>query len=502
MSSDAPSAPAGEVLISAQNLSKAYRIWSDPAQRLFGPLLAEAARWVPGSAGESLRQKAHAAYRDFYALRDVSFELRRGEAIGIVGRNGAGKSTLLQLIAGTLQPSAGQIKVRGRVAALLELGAGFNPEFTGRENVFLSGAVLGLTKAEMTARFDDVAAFADIGDFIEQPVKTYSSGMMMRLAFAVNTCVDPEILIVDEALGVGDAPFQAKCFRRLRQLIDSGVSLLFVSHDLGTVRSICSRALWLKNGHAEMWGEAKDVAREYEKFCWREQGVVTEPSAMETGEPVISATTPIATAKGTGYLTTAAIDAVAPVPSRASPPPALFEAPPLQHDSSARYGTGTVRIERLLLTDDQGEPKTRFEFNEVATLHYLLHTHRPVDSDIVIGIRIKDTKDNFLLSTQDIVSQHRMTAASGARYYAVARFRLPLTHDRFLIKTGIFGFADGESRPGGHYDYSRAVLWDIIEDGPAFEVAVCPSMPLVGPVHAHSDLVLQPVGAHSNPSPS
>jgi len=492
-----------EPVIIARGLTKAYRIWTDPAQRLLGPLLAESAAWLPGALGESMRRRAHASYRDFHALHDVSFEVRRGEAVGIVGRNGAGKSTLLQMIAGTLQPTSGTIEVHGRVAALLELGAGFNPEFTGRENVFLSGAVLGLPRAEMEQRFDAVASFADIGEFIEQPVKTYSSGMMMRLAFAVNTCVDPEILIVDEALSVGDAPFQAKCFRRLRQLIDEGVSLLFVSHDLGTVRSVCRRALWLKGGRTERWGEAKSVAREYEKFCWREQGVVTESAPEPETESGPASAAPADPTPATAAVRPIADPAV-PAPSAVDvfgpPPAALFSAPQLKHDSSARYGTGAVRIERLLLTDQHGEPRTRFEFNETATLHFLLVARDPIDSDIVIGVRVKDTKENFLLSTQDISAQHRLTGAAGARYYAATTFSLPLTHDRYLIKTGIFGFHEGESRPGGRYDYSRAVLWDIIEDGPAFEVAVCPTMPLVGPVHAHSDLRLAPLPAHSSPA--
>ena len=159
-------------------------------------------------------------YREFWALKDVSFEVNKGEAVGIIGRNGAGKSTLLQLICGTLSPTSGTIEVDGTVAALLELGCGFNPEFTGRENVYLNASMLGLTQEKIDDKFDEIAAFADIGDFLEQPTKTYSSGMLMRLAFAVNTCVEPEILIVDEALGVGDAPFQSKCFKRLRQLIN------------------------------------------------------------------------------------------------------------------------------------------------------------------------------------------------------------------------------------------------------------------------------------------
>jgi lipopolysaccharide transport system ATP-binding protein len=489
-------------VISARGLTKAYRIWQDPSARLLGPIWAEAAAWLPGKLGDALQRRAHEGYRDFYALQDVSFEVRRGEAVGIVGRNGAGKSTLLQLIAGTLQPTTGEIEVRGRVAALLELGAGFNPEFTGRENVFLSGAVLGLSKAEMEARFDSVAAFADIGDFIEQPVKTYSSGMMMRLAFAVNTCVDPEVLIVDEALSVGDAPFQAKCFRRLRQLIDHGVSLLFVSHDLGTVRSICSRALWLKGGRAERWGEAKEVAREYEKFCWREQGVVTEAaSAPETSSDFAAirpATASQVTLPAAADAVASAGEAAAPGASSpaSSPPPELLAAPVLRHaDSSDRYGTGAVRIERLLCTDLSGQPANRFEFNQPVVLHYLLRVHQAVDSDIVIGVRVKDTKDNFIISAQDIATQHRLAAAPGNTLYASTTFRVPLTHGRYLVKTGIFGFQEGQSRPDGRYDYSRAVLWDIIEDTVEFEVALCPVMPLAGPVQLHAALHLRTLPA-------
>ena len=209
----------GDVIISVKNLSKAYRIWQTPSARLSSPLTQGVAALFPrGSAPQrALANRAADGYRDFHALSDVSFEIRRGEATGIIGRNGSGKSTLLQLIAGTLTPTSGSIEVNGRVSALLELGSGFNPEFTGRENVFLNGAIYGLSHGEMARRFDEIAEFADIGDFIEQPVKTYSSGMMMRLAFAVAVSVQPDILIVDEALSVGDVFFTQKCFQRIRK---------------------------------------------------------------------------------------------------------------------------------------------------------------------------------------------------------------------------------------------------------------------------------------------
>lgn len=475
---------ADDIVIKADQLSKAYRIWTDPSQRLISPLFAEAGRWLPGSVGRALNQKAASGYRDFFALQDVSFEVKRGEAVGIIGRNGAGKSTLLQIIAGTLQPSAGRIQVNGRIAALLELGAGFNPDFTGRENVHLSAAVLGLSRKETDSRFDNIAAFADIGNFLDQPVKTYSSGMTMRLAFAVNTCVDPDILIVDEALSVGDAPFQAKCFRRLRQLIEKGVSLLFVSHDIGTVRSICSRALWLKNGRAEKWGEAKDVAREYEKFCWAEQGVIMDKplapiAPAEIMAPAVSHLPIGADASG---------DFTVPVPRNLGVPPALRQGRPT--GAGDRYGTQLATIEGLLCTNAAGEPTSRLQFNETVYLHYLIRTHAPLDSDIVLGIRLKDPQGNFLYSVQDISTQHRLTAPASSEFHGVTAFRLPLTHGRFIIKTGIFGFADGVSRIDGRYDYARAILWDIIEDGCVIEITEHSAMPLCGPVHAHANLVL------------
>lgn len=254
---------ATEPVISVENVGKAYRIWSTPAQRLLSPGFASTGKLLPGKLGVRLRQAATAGYRDFHALSGVSFEVQKGEAVGIIGRNGSGKSTLLQIIAGTLQPTSGTVRVKGRIAALLELGSGFNPQFTGRENVFLNGAVLGLSRSEVEERFAAIAEFADIGEFIDQPVKTYSSGMMMRLAFAVATSVDPEVLIVDEALSVGDIFFNQKCFSRIRQILDAGTSLLFVSHDASSVRNLCDRAILLVNGAKNFEGPPEEAVSRY-----------------------------------------------------------------------------------------------------------------------------------------------------------------------------------------------------------------------------------------------
>lgn len=242
-------------VIKLSGVSKCYRIYNQPQDRFKQALLDRMPAW--------LRRNRNPYYREHWALRDVSFEIKPGEAVGILGRNGAGKSTLLQIIAGTLAPTSGDIETAGRITALLELGSGFNPEFTGRENVFHNAQILGLTRAETLNRFDDIAEFADIGSFIEQPVKTYSSGMMMRLAFAVQTVLDPAIMIVDEALSVGDARFQEKCFRRLKQLRDSGTSILFVTHDINSITSFCDRAMLFNNGSLTSVGLPESVIHRY-----------------------------------------------------------------------------------------------------------------------------------------------------------------------------------------------------------------------------------------------
>ncbi len=218
-------------------------------------------------------------FSEFKALEDISFELRRGETVGIIGENGAGKSTLLQIICGTMTQTAGTVNVNGRIAALLELGSGFNPEFSGRENVFLNGAILGLKQEEIEDRFDQIAAFADIGDFIEQPVKTYSSGMYVRLAFAVIAHVDADILIIDEALSVGDAVFTQKCMRFIHSFKKQG-TLLFVSHDMSSVLALCEHAIWLADGNIQSKGEAKQVSEEYLQYTLQE--VYNDEASLES----------------------------------------------------------------------------------------------------------------------------------------------------------------------------------------------------------------------------
>lgn len=244
MSSDGPS----DVMIRATQLGKRYQLYASPRDRIRQLLLGTQSKRFS---------------REVWALRDVSFEIHRGEIVGVIGRNGSGKSTLLQLIGGILKPSIGAVEVKGRVSALLELGAGFNPEFTGRENVFLNGALLGLTRAEVGKKIPEIEEFAEIGDFFDSPTKTYSSGMFVRLAFAVQACVDPDVLIVDEALAVGDVFFRQRCYGRLAELRRQGCTILLVTHGMGDVEQHCSRAIFLSEGEAAFDGPAPEAVRRY-----------------------------------------------------------------------------------------------------------------------------------------------------------------------------------------------------------------------------------------------
>lgn len=255
---------SSEIAIRVQGLRKAYPVFEKPYERLAQLVLPS-------------RRPAH----EFQALDGVSFDVHRGEAVGIIGRNGSGKSTLLQIVCGTLQPSAGSVEVHGRVAALLELGAGFNVEFTGRENVFLNGSILGLGRREVEERLQDILDFAEIGEHIDQPVKSYSSGMFVRLAFAVAAHCDPEILIVDEALAVGDVYFQRKCYRRIEQLRDRGCTLLLVTHSTGTLVQLCDRGILLDGGRMLFDGDCAQAVREYMKTLFGTHANGTEQAVAD-----------------------------------------------------------------------------------------------------------------------------------------------------------------------------------------------------------------------------
>lgn len=323
---------AADVAIEVRGLCKSYRVVASPAREL--------ARLLFG-----LRRRGP----EFQALRDIDFTVRRGETMGIVGRNGAGKSTLLQVICGTLTPSRGTVRVNGRLAALLELGAGFNPEFTGRENVYLSAAIYGLGRAEIEARMAQILAFAEIGDFIDQPVKTYSSGMFVRLAFAVIAHVDADILIIDEALAVGDVYFTQKCMRFLREFARRG-TLLFVSHDTQAVMNLCERAVWLDGGRVRLLGSAREVAQAYVGSFYEERQCVDGAAAKS----------------GPG--------------GDAEPASAIF---------GDEFGTGRARILSAVLQGEDGAELHLHDRAQWVTLTVVCRAHEPVD-DPIIGFYIKD----------------------------------------------------------------------------------------------------------------
>jgi lipopolysaccharide transport system ATP-binding protein len=322
MSSDA-------IAVRVAGLGKRYEMYPSPAARL--------KQFVVPRLRRAMGLPSAPYYQEFWALRDVSFEIAKGEAFGVVGRNGSGKSTLLQLITGTLAPTTGSVETNGRVAALLELGSGFNPDFTGRENVFLNGMVLGLTRREIEARFDDIAAFADIGEHLERPTRTYSSGMLVRLAFAVQVQVEPDILIVDEALAVGDALFQKRCYERIEKLLRNGTTVLFVSHDQETVRTLTRRAMLLKDGACVALGSSSDVLLAYRRQLHEEEtSYFGKLASLARGRaPAVAAEPPAAAAGG--------------------------EPAGTGRTSALSFGDGGVHIVAVTTSDDAGQPCSMFE---------------------------------------------------------------------------------------------------------------------------------------------
>lgn len=362
MFSDAPTgtAPAPSPALPAIDvcqLGKCYRIYARPQDRL----------------KQALVRGRRQYFREFWALRDVSLSIHRGETVGIMGRNGCGKSTLLQLISQTLQPSTGQVQIRGRIAALLELGAGFNPDFSGRDNVYINAAILGLPRAEIDARFREIVAFAELEDFIDQPVKTYSSGMYVRLAFAVAVSVDPDILVVDEALAVGDEAFQRKCYRRIEEIQHRGGTILFVSHAASAIVELCDRAVLLDQGELLLTGEPKAVVMRYHQLLYTPAEKTAEIRAQIRGLRSTPATGgPPSQVHATAAETSAAASSPRPAglgprgPSRvlATDPPsedgpdapqAGFD-PHLLPKSTVAYASGGAWISHPQITTLDGRP--------------------------------------------------------------------------------------------------------------------------------------------------
>jgi lipopolysaccharide transport system ATP-binding protein len=333
-----------DLAIDVRNLSKRYELYAKPQHRLM----------------QMLFRGRRQFFGEFWPLRDISFDVKKGEAVGIVGRNGAGKSTLLQVIAGVLAPTQGEVTVHGRVAALLELGSGFNPEFTGRENAYLNGSILGLTRAEMDAAMPEIIRFAGIGEFFDQPVKHYSSGMMVRVAFAVQVQLNPDVLIVDEALAVGDALFQKRCYQRIRELRERGVAILFVSHDIESIRTFTDRALLLDKGRLAVAGPSSEVVLAYRKLLHDEenrakQGEIAEHKAAVQARAASAPEEPVAVDAPEPEASTAPEAAVTSVSEAAEK---ALDQP--HEDERFEFGSREAMITDVNVFDGNGEECTTF----------------------------------------------------------------------------------------------------------------------------------------------
>jgi ABC-type polysaccharide/polyol phosphate transport system ATPase subunit len=326
-------------VLRVENVSKQYRTYTRPADRL----------------KESLTRGRLRRHKEFWALRDVGFELEKGVTVGIVGPNGCGKSTLLQIISGTLEPTHGDVWHEGRIAALLELGAGFDPEFTGVENIYMNASLLGLSRRATDALFPQIERFAEIGQFLYQPVKTYSSGMYVRLAFAIAASVEPDILVVDEALAVGDAVFQHRCLRRIKDLQEAGTTVLFVSHDLAAVRALCSRAILLSGGRIVSDGRPVDVLNHYQKIIMERERAFEADSAANSDEPAAPGET----------------ESWAPV------------------SYTYRHGDGSAEIVLADLADAAQRRVETVETGEPLTMHLLARVNNDLD-DPIVGFLIRN----------------------------------------------------------------------------------------------------------------
>ncbi|QBG90905.1 ABC transporter ATP-binding protein [Xanthomonas oryzae] len=419
-----------ELAIQVSGVSKCYQVYDKPHDRIKQAVVPRMRRAI---GLDSTRY-----FKEFWALHDLSFEVRKGDTVGIIGRNGSGKSTLLQMICGTLTPTTGDIKVKGRVAALLELGAGFNPEFTGRENVFMSAAILGLSHEQVVERFDRIVAFADIGDFVDQPVKVYSSGMYVRLAFAVIAHVDADILVIDEALAVGDAVFVQKCMRFLRSFRERG-TLLFVSHDTNSVLSFCQSAIWLDKGVMRMHSSAQETTQAYIEYCAQESyGDEVKLQALDRREIKGSiSSSGRATIKTVEEVTLEMFDNIA---------------------HSDGWKSGEASIERVSLTNIDDPSRPFFYGGEHVLLRISAQVHRDMNSPI-IGFFVKDSLGQSLFGEHTFTHvQPPMELKAGQAVEAEFEFYLPLLPNGDYSMTVSIAEGDPVTNTQHHWLHDAVIL--------------------------------------------
>ncbi|MFV0528555.1 MAG: ABC transporter ATP-binding protein [Lachnospiraceae bacterium] len=379
----------GESVISVRNVSKMYKLYNKPTDRL------------KEAFGRKVQCQEH------YALRELNFEVERGECVGIIGTNGSGKSTILKIITGVLNPTSGEVNVNGRISALLELGAGFNMEYSGLENIYLNGTMIGFSREEIDAKLEDILSFADIGDYIHQPVKTYSSGMFVRLAFAVAINIDPEILIVDEALSVGDVFFQAKCYRKFDEFKKKGKTILFVSHDLGSISKYCNRVILLNQGVKLQEGNAKEMVDLYKKVLVNQEDSSSEASgSREKTEQ--------------------------------------WEKPFSLNPNAIEYGTKIAEIVDFILLDEQEEPTNTIEKFTPFKIKMKVRFNERID-DPIFAFTIKDLKGTEITGTNTMYEQIETEAGTEGLVQEITFTQeMNLQGGEYLLSLGCTGYHNGK----------------------------------------------------------
>lgn len=397
-----------ESVIQIQNVSKVYKLYENPIDRL----------------KESLHPGGKKYHHDFFALRDISFDVKKGETVGIIGKNGSGKSTLLKIITGVLTPTMGTMNVSGRISALLELGAGFNPEYSGLENVYLQGTMMGYSREEMRERVPEILKFADIGEFINQPVKVYSSGMFIRLAFSVAINVEPEILIVDEALAVGDMSFQAKCMTAFKRMQQKGVTVLFVSHDTASVKSLCSWAVWLENGVIKRIGNAGEIAEDYMRTIREEMNAAGKTQNTGNEDTVL----------GTDENNKVEIRVISEKPQNSVAQFKFKYSDEFEKSvEQFRYGSGGVKITFFEMLDENGSPVYEADFNQMVTLKIYLESYS--DVQISANYYILDDKKNYILGAGlNLVNGRLLSVAKSKRYIVTYKTKVPLEEGMYSVQ--------------------------------------------------------------------
>ena len=389
--------------ISVQGVSKIYKLYDKPIDRL--------------KEAVSLTHKSY--HRDFFALSDISFDVKKGETVGIIGTNGSGKSTILKIITGVLSPTTGTAEVSGNISALLELGAGFNSEYTGLENIYMNGTMMGFSREEMQRRMDDILRFADIGDFVNQPVKTYSSGMFVRLAFALAINVDPEILIVDEALSVGDVFFQAKCYRRMEEMMQNGTTILMVSHDMGSIIKYCDKVVLLNRGHFVAQGEAGKMVDLYKKILANQTDELAEALIEEKKE-----------ALGLPVETTVSDKRMK---DRMNLNPEVQE-----------YGDGRASFEDFGTLDARGNVTNLLLKGEMFTIRERIRFHAPIEMPI-FTYTLRDKKGTDITGTNTMFEGADIKPVKDGDVYTVSfRQKMNLQGGEYLLSMSCTGYENGE----------------------------------------------------------